>query len=178
VLSFRRGDVITYVTGSPSDPLQNLAKAFDDGLTGKLASVCVNQESAVAEATRSPWSTAGYKQYTEDATVSIAGVPLPSTDLMATPASEFLGPALAPAPVPPERVSIPSPGLVDHCSGSDEAAGVPGCSGHADPGRRTDGACGTRGESHSRQVSPGAGERRPGSRLRLGFYRHEAACLR
>jgi hypothetical protein len=118
VLSFRRGDVITYVTGSPADPLQNLAAAFDEGLTRRLSAVCVNQDSTAAGATRSPWSGAGYKPYTEEAKVAIADVPLPATEPTATPTPEPTGPAPSPAPVPSptatlERVSLPAPGLID-----------------------------------------------------------------
>lgn len=119
VLSFRRGDVITYVTGSPNDPLQSLAKAFDDGLTRKLSPVCVNQESTASDATRSPWSAAGYKQYTEAATVAIADVPLPSTEPTAAPTGPAPSPTAAPAPSPAatlERVSLPAPDLVDHAA--------------------------------------------------------------
>jgi hypothetical protein len=116
VLSFRHGDVITYVTGSPNDPLQNLAKAFDDGLTRKLGPVCSNQDSSTADATRSPWSAAGYKQYTEGATVAIADVPLPST-VPTAPTGPATSPTVAPAPSQTatlERVSLPAPDLVDH----------------------------------------------------------------
>lgn len=117
VLSFRRGDVITYITGSPSDPLQNLAAAFNDGLPRRLSPVCVNQDSTTADATRSPWSGAGYKQYTEEARVAIADVPLPSTE-PAAPAASPTGPAISPAPAPSptatlERVTLPAPDLVD-----------------------------------------------------------------
>jgi hypothetical protein len=116
VLSFRRGDVITYVTGSPNDPLQNLAKAFDDGLARKLGPVCSNQDSSAADATRSPWSAAGYKPYTEAATVAIADVPLPSTEPTTAPTGPAPSPTVAPAPSPAatlERVSLPAPDLVD-----------------------------------------------------------------
>ncbi|MBG0738719.1 hypothetical protein IV500_04710 [Paeniglutamicibacter antarcticus] len=116
VLSFRRGDVITYVTGSPADPLQTLAKAFDDGLTRRLSPVCVDQESTTADATRSPWSSAGYSQYSQEATVAIAEVPLPSTE----PTNALSTPATSPAPDPTpspaatlERVPLPAPDLVD-----------------------------------------------------------------
>lgn len=117
VLSFRRGDVITYVTGSPNDPLQNLAKAFDDNLTRRLGPVCANPESTVADAARSPWSAGGYKPYTEDATVAIADVPLPSTEPTTAPTGPAPSPAATPAPSPAatlERVSLPAPDLVDH----------------------------------------------------------------
>jgi hypothetical protein len=114
VLSFRRGDVITYVTGAPGDPLQSLAQAFDDGLTRKLAPVCANQNSTAADATRSPWSAAGYKQYTQQATAAIAEVPLPSTEPTPT-ASPTASPAPTPSPTPTiEDVSLPAPDLVDH----------------------------------------------------------------
>ncbi|MET4143984.1 hypothetical protein [Arthrobacter sp. UYCo732] len=119
VLSFRRGDVITYVTGSPSDPLQGLAKAFDETLSGRLAKVCVNPGSTVADATRSPWSVAGYKQFTEEAKVVIPDVALPSTGLTAettAPAAPPTGPAPTPAASPAAtlvRVPIPAPRLVN-----------------------------------------------------------------
>ncbi|ACL42332.1 hypothetical protein Achl_4381 (plasmid) [Pseudarthrobacter chlorophenolicus A6] len=121
VLSFRRGDVITYVTGAPSDPLQTLAKAFDDALTGPLSKVCVNPGSTAADATRSPWSAAGYSQFTQEAKVAIPEVPLPATGQeTATPSAPASpAPAAGPAPTPAPttgaafiRVPIPAPGLV------------------------------------------------------------------
>lgn len=118
VVSFRRGDVITYVTGSPNDPLHSLATAFDTGLTSRLTRVCVNQESTVADANRSPWSGAGHQQFTEEATATIPDVPLPSTGLatVVPTAPPTSGPAEEPAPTPSAaliRVPIPAPGLVD-----------------------------------------------------------------
>lgn len=127
VVSFRRGDVIAYVAGVPGDPLHELAKAFDGGLTGQLADVCVNQESTAADTSRTPWSLAGYKPFTEDAKVAIPEVPLPSTGPEAgapsapATASPATGPATPPSAASPSpaptaalvRVPVPAPALVE-----------------------------------------------------------------
>lgn len=111
VVSFRRGDVITYVTGTPGEPLQRLAQTFDDGLRARLQGVCLNQESTTADASRSPWGS-GYKPFTATIKATIADVPLPrAAQASPTPApSPATSTPSAPAPA---RVPIPSPDLVE-----------------------------------------------------------------
>lgn len=119
VLSFRRGDVITYITGSSPDGLHSLAGAFDEALTKRLSPVCVDQDATTADASRSPWSAVGYRAFTEEATVTIPEVQLPSAGLTtapATTASPAAGPAAVPTALPSPafvRVPIPAPKLVD-----------------------------------------------------------------
>lgn len=115
VVSFRRGDVMVYVTGNPTAPLQDLAAAFDGALTGRLKNVCVNQDSTTGDAARTPWSAAGYRPYTEEAKVSIPPVPLPDTTPAPTASpSPTASVTATPSPRPTvERVPLPGPDLVE-----------------------------------------------------------------
>lgn len=98
----RRGDVITYVTGSPGAPLHDLARALDPVLAGVLNGVCLNQDSAAGDSSRSPFAPAGYQPFAEEVKVSIPkpAVPTesPSVKAVAVPA-----PVLVPAVATPMR---------------------------------------------------------------------------
>jgi hypothetical protein len=78
--SFRRGDVITYLTGAGPSTLQSLALGFDKHLSGFLDKVCANTGSGTGDATRSLWATAAYKPFTVGTEVSVdnPGLPKPA----------------------------------------------------------------------------------------------------
>lgn len=115
VASFRLGDVVAFVTGSNAQALINAAVDLDEVLEGALKGVCANTASSAADASRSPFSLAGYKTFTEPESVSIPAVPLPST----TKESGTASPSAAPAPSPAARPGltaypVPSPELVSN----------------------------------------------------------------
>lgn len=122
VASFRVGDVIAYTTGSNSQALIDAAVELDATLDSKLKGVCANPGSSAEDASRSPFSLAGYKQFTQPVTVRIPAVDLPSTTPSTPPSAKASekasgkaetkpapadnGPALTPYP-------IPAPDLID-----------------------------------------------------------------
>jgi len=77
VISSRRGDVLTHVIGTPGAPVQALSVAFDTVLERALQGKCLQEDSKASDASRSPWSAAGYKPYTAPQKVSIAAAKLP-----------------------------------------------------------------------------------------------------
>lgn len=95
VLTFRRGDVLTFMVAEADAPLQKLGQALDKKLAGALKDVCVDQESDAADAARSPWSATGYEPFTVADTVAVRTVPLPR----------------APADADYEAVAMPAPAL-------------------------------------------------------------------
>jgi hypothetical protein len=123
VVTFRRGDVLTFVVGKADARLRKLAKQLDGKLAGTLEGVCVDQKSDAGDAARSPWSTDDYKPFTRSSTVAIrtvsppqapadAGdraVPMPAPTLKvkaATPAAE---PGYPVWPLMPEGREVPKP---------------------------------------------------------------------
>lgn len=98
----RRGDVITYITGSPGAPLQDLARALDPVLAGALNGVCLNQESAAGDSSRSPFAPAGYLPFTEEIKVSVPKPALP-TEPPSVKAVDVPAPILVPEVAKPLR---------------------------------------------------------------------------
>lgn len=107
VSSFRLGDVIVFLTGSNAQALIDAAVVLDKELEGALKGVCANTGSSVADASRSPFSLAGYKTFTQDESVSIPAVPLPSTRTSPSPSATAV-------PTEPDLTAypVPSPDLV------------------------------------------------------------------
>ena len=123
VVTFRRGDVLTFVVGKADARLRKLAKQLDKKLAGALEGVCTDQKSDAGDAARSPWSTDGYKPFTRTSTVAIRSVsppqapsdggdravPMPAPTLKvkaATPAAE---PSYPVWPLMPEAREVPKP---------------------------------------------------------------------
>ena len=123
VVTFRRGDVLTFVVGKADARLRKLAKQLDQNLAGTLEGVCADQKSDAGDAARSPWSTDDYKPFTRTGTVAIRAVsppqapadagdpavPMPAPTLKvkaATPAAE---PSYPVWPLMPEARKVPKP---------------------------------------------------------------------
>lgn len=113
--SFRRGDVIVYLTGAQPAALQGLALSFDRHVSGFLDKVCANTGSAASDATRSLWASAGYKPFTLDTTVKVdnpglPSLPAPTAGTTAPTATATATDQPAPAAVPEVKaVSLPGP---------------------------------------------------------------------
>ncbi|MFD1214007.1 hypothetical protein ACFQ36_18380 [Arthrobacter sp. GCM10027362] len=71
VLASRRGDVLAFYVADANAPVVKLARQFDLRLGSRLNPVCANPRSRSADATRSPWSAAGYKPYTVSTGVAV-----------------------------------------------------------------------------------------------------------
>ena len=84
--SFRRGDVIVYLTGGSASTLQSLAVGFDRHLGSFLDKVCANTGSGAADAARSLWASATYKPFTVETQVKVEspGLPKPAAGTDAT----------------------------------------------------------------------------------------------
>ena len=78
VTVFRRGDVLVFVMGQDSSRVMDLANVMDRHLDTKLDGVCVNEDSAVGDGRRSPFSTSGYSRYETDTEVAIPEVKMPA----------------------------------------------------------------------------------------------------
>jgi hypothetical protein len=77
VVTFRRGDVLVFISGAEDAALSDLAREFDRHIAGRLEGVCADQQSTAQAARRSPWSAEGYKPYTVEQKVSVRDIPLP-----------------------------------------------------------------------------------------------------
>jgi hypothetical protein len=123
VVTFRRGDVLTFVVGKADERLRKLAKQLDKNLAGRLEGVCTDQKSDAGDAARSPWSTEDYKPFSHTSTVAIRtvsppqapadvgdrAVPMPAPTLKvkaATPAAE---PSYPVWPLMPKAREVPKP---------------------------------------------------------------------
>lgn len=93
VVSWRRGDVLIFLSGTPAQDLARYARDLDGVLEPRLGPVCTAQDSTAADATRSPYRP-GYRPYTVSSTVR---VPAPST----------------PQPSTGGNRSVPGPDLID-----------------------------------------------------------------
>ncbi|MEV7647087.1 hypothetical protein [Arthrobacter sp. NPDC089319] len=102
VVTFRRGDVLTFVVGKADVKLRKLAKQLDKNLAGTLDGVCADQQSNAGDAARSPWSTDDYKPFTRTSTVAIRTVSPPQT-----PAGD--GERAVPMPAPTLKVKAAKP---------------------------------------------------------------------
>ncbi|SDQ92426.1 hypothetical protein [Arthrobacter crystallopoietes] len=123
VVSFRRGDVLAFLVGAPDAPLSRIARQLDDHLAAGLKDVCVDQKSVAADASRSPWSAAGYKPYMVKDKVAVRDVPLPTvpagSGIEAVPLPgpkikvEYVQPAADPYyavwPPMPKQMDVPEP---------------------------------------------------------------------
>jgi hypothetical protein len=117
VLSSRRGDVITHVIGPQGAPVQALALAFDSSLNREIKDKCAAMDSKAGDATRSPWSTAGYKPFTTAEKVSVPAASLPQIPSGVTaakidiPGAAHDLPTVEPAPEPtyPVWPAMPAP---------------------------------------------------------------------
>ncbi|HEX2248445.1 MAG TPA: hypothetical protein VHH13_12945, partial [Arthrobacter sp.] len=123
VVSFRRGDVLAFLVGAPDAPLSRIARQLDDHLAAGLKDVCVDQKSVAADASRSPWSAAGYKPYTVKDKVAvrdvplpavpagsgIEGVPLPGPEIKVEHVQPAAEPSYAVWPPMPKRMDVPEP---------------------------------------------------------------------
>lgn len=83
--SFRRGDVIVYLTGASASTLQSLALGFDKHLGSFLDKVCANTGSGPGDAARSLWASATYKPFTVETPVKVdsPGLPKPAVGVTA-----------------------------------------------------------------------------------------------
>lgn len=112
--SFRRGDVIVYLTGAPPATLKDLSLTFDKHLGGLLDKVCANPGSTASDATRSLWASAGYKPFTLDTTVEVDNPGLPPVPVSTEVDTSTMAAPGTPAPTPSpdmEAVSLPGPEL-------------------------------------------------------------------
>ncbi|OMH36966.1 hypothetical protein [Tersicoccus sp. Bi-70] len=98
VVSWRRGDVLIFLSGTPGQDLSRYARDLDGALESRLGAVCAAQDSTAADAVRSPYRS-GYLPYTVTSTVRI---PAPSTPSPST------GNATLPAPSLIDRVASPA----------------------------------------------------------------------
>ncbi|HEX9229886.1 MAG TPA: hypothetical protein VF885_25085 [Arthrobacter sp.] len=115
--SFRRGDVIIYLTGASASTLQSLALGFDRHLSSFLDKVCANTGSGAADAARSLWASATYEPFTVETQVKVEspGLPKPA-DSTGVKAVSLPGPDLdtdevtpAEAPSHPVWPKMPAP---------------------------------------------------------------------
>jgi hypothetical protein len=123
VVTFRRGDVLTFVVGKADARLRKLAGQLDKKLAVTLEEVCTDQKSDAGDAARSPWSAEGYKPFTRTSTVAIRAVsppqapsdagyhavPMPAPDLKVKPASPAAEPSYPVWPPMPEARKVPKP---------------------------------------------------------------------
>jgi len=77
VLATRRGDVLAFYVADAKTPVTKLARTFDLRLGSKLNPVCANPRSRPADASRSPWSAAGYRPYTVSTGVAVRDMAVP-----------------------------------------------------------------------------------------------------
>jgi hypothetical protein len=95
VLATRRGDVLAFYVADSKTPVAKLARTFDLRLGSKLNPVCANPRSRPADASRSPWSAAGYQPYTVSTGVAVRDMAVPqkvsASDLLMV---ELPGPTL------------------------------------------------------------------------------------
>ncbi|MEH0110948.1 hypothetical protein V6N00_14640 [Tersicoccus sp. MR15.9] len=125
VLSWRRGDVLVFLSGTPSQDLARYARELDGVLEPRLGPVCAAQDSTTADATRSPYRP-GYLPYTVTSTVRIPdpSTPASSTGSTTLPAPSLIDRSAAPAgprdyPVwPPMPAPVNEPVLPDAPSAS------------------------------------------------------------
>lgn len=114
--SFRRGDVIAYVSGSADfGTLQSLSVALDSVLAAQVDPVCTDTGSTAQQSSRSLWARAGYTPYKVPAEVKIQDPGLPASKGKNAPAPVSLpGPDLEtsqafPADLPEYPVWPPMP---------------------------------------------------------------------
>lgn len=105
--SFRRGDVIAYVSGSADfGMLQSLSLAVDNHLAAHVDPVCKDAASTAEQSERSLWATAAYNPFRVSADVKITDPGLPAVTGKEAPVKVSLpGPVLEfsealPVPVP------------------------------------------------------------------------------
>ncbi|MGK3708762.1 hypothetical protein [Arthrobacter sp. IK3] len=106
VASFRSGDVIAFVSGQNSQVLVDAAVQLKGPLDTALQGVCADISSTPKDASRSPFSLAGYSQFTRPVTVRIPDVGLPSTD--PSPSASPSAPASPQSTQPSEEPAAPS----------------------------------------------------------------------
>lgn len=123
VVTFRRGDVLTFLVGKADERLRKLAGQLDKKLTGTLNDVCADQKSDAGDAARSPWSTDDYKPFTRTSTVAIRAVsppqvpadagyqavPMPAPKLKVKAAHPAAEPSYPVWPLMPEARKVPKP---------------------------------------------------------------------
>lgn len=105
--SFRRGDVIAYVSGTADfGTLQSLSVSLDNTLAGNIDPVCIDTGSTPEQSARSLWAAAAYKPFRVDVPVKIKDPGLPAaTGPKAIAPVSIPGPALeGAAPVQPAEV--------------------------------------------------------------------------
>ncbi|NKX51068.1 hypothetical protein HER39_10945, partial [Arthrobacter deserti] len=77
VLASRRGDVLAFYVADARTPVAELARRFDLRLGSRLSRVCADPRSTAADASRSPWSAAGYEPYTVRTGVAVRDLSVP-----------------------------------------------------------------------------------------------------
>ena len=102
IITFRRGDVLGYVTSSSRGAADVTAHGIDGLLGDQLAGVCVSEQSVAADASRSLWAQLAYSPYQADKGVTVTDPGLPKVPANADYQARDL---TAPAPAPVAAVT-------------------------------------------------------------------------